>query len=276
MKTCIIVIPIYKESPSTSERKSFEQVLKILDKYDIVIITHKKLTLDCYYEIVHRYKKDVHIEYFEKAFFTSIQGYNSLCLSTKFYNRFKNYEYMLIYQLDAWIFKDELEYWCKKGYDYLGAPVYINNIFLGVGNGGLSLRRNQYCLNILERKHKKMPFFKPSAFIKLYCSKYKFNIKTYLYFYFKIIIRSLGFHNNLKYFISGDNINEDYIFGILANDSWGIKANIPSLEEAARFSFESHPSDLYKKLGNRLPFGCHAFYKWDYDSFWMEYIPIKK
>ena len=29
---------------------------------------------------------------------------------------------MLIYQLDAYVFKDELLNWANKGYDYIGAP----------------------------------------------------------------------------------------------------------------------------------------------------------
>ena len=69
-------------------------------------------------------------------------------LSSEFYRRFSKFEYILIYQLDAFVFKDQLNYWCKKGYDYIGAPWFEGfhltktgvNI-IGVGNGGFSLRR---------------------------------------------------------------------------------------------------------------------------------------
>jgi hypothetical protein len=39
--------------------------------------------------------------------------------SKQFYERFVAYDYMLIYQLDAYVFKDELDDWSAKGYDLL-------------------------------------------------------------------------------------------------------------------------------------------------------------
>jgi hypothetical protein len=40
---------------------------------------------------------------------------------------------------------------------------------------------------------------------------------------------------------------------------------------AARFSFEQKPARLYKLIGNMLPFGCHAWAKYN-PQFWKEYI----
>ena len=36
---------------------------------------------------------------------------------------FLEYQYMLIYQLDAFVFEDKLDYFCELGYDYIGIPV---------------------------------------------------------------------------------------------------------------------------------------------------------
>jgi hypothetical protein len=36
-------------------------------------------------------------------------------LSASFYERFLDTKYILIYQLDAFVFKDELQEWCDKG-----------------------------------------------------------------------------------------------------------------------------------------------------------------
>lgn len=49
-------------------------------------------------------------------------GYNRLMLSEDLYSAFSNYEYILICQSDAYIFRDELKEWCEAGYDYVGAP----------------------------------------------------------------------------------------------------------------------------------------------------------
>lgn len=91
----------------------------------------------------------IHYIFFHENYFKSIDGYNKLMLSPSFYKAFSNYEYILIYQLDAWVFKDELQHWCNQKYDYIGAPIYQNNKLIGIGNGGFSLRKVDYCLKVL-------------------------------------------------------------------------------------------------------------------------------
>lgn len=45
---------------------------------------------------------------------------------------------------------------------------------------------------------------------------------------------------------------------------------IPTPTEALPFSFECAPRDCYELSGRRLPFGCHAWKKYDL-KFWQEY-----
>ena len=50
------------------------------------------------------------------------RSYSDYVLSSEFYDTFKAYDYMLLYQLDAFVFEDRLmEFWELK-YDYIGAP----------------------------------------------------------------------------------------------------------------------------------------------------------
>ena len=39
---------------------------------------------------------------------------------------------MLIYQLDAFVFQDDLAYWCQQNYDYIGAPWLRDRDFTGL------------------------------------------------------------------------------------------------------------------------------------------------
>ena len=87
-------------------------------------------------------------------------------------------------------------------------------------------------------------------------------------------MKIIGIHNTIQYY-KKTHINEDMIFGTWSTCSWGGHGNIPSKQEAARFSFEVHPERLYHNNGNVLPFGCHAFEKWEYDSFWKKHIKIQ-
>ncbi|WAC01876.1 DUF5672 family protein [Lacinutrix neustonica] len=110
-------------------------------------------------------------EVFPKHYFETVYGYNSLMLSDAFYERFLNFKYLLIYQLDAFVFKNELLQWCEKDYDYIGAPWIASpdtllkkmlsifnskrkrerqKIFFKVGNGGFSLRNIAKCYQIAQ------------------------------------------------------------------------------------------------------------------------------
>ena len=66
-------------------------------------------------------------------------------LTPDFYARYAGCEYILLYQLDAWVFEDRLDEWCDKGYDYAGAPLFAPGSSdlqcARTGNGGFSLRR---------------------------------------------------------------------------------------------------------------------------------------
>ena len=43
---------------------------------------------------------------------------------------------------------------------------------------------------------------------------------------------------------------------------------------ALQFSFEVNPSLLYEMNNQQLPFGCHAFEKYEYETFWKNFINI--
>ncbi|AYN03261.1 DUF5672 family protein [Flavobacterium sp. 140616W15] len=116
--TVKIIIPIYKEHFGELEEKSFLQCVKVLKNYDIVLVQPEGL--DNSY-ITNEFNQIKAIS-FPKRYFENIDGYNELLLSSLFYEAFLDSEYILIYQLDAFVYKDALEEWCQKGYDYIGAP----------------------------------------------------------------------------------------------------------------------------------------------------------
>jgi 3,5-epimerase/4-reductase len=80
----------------------------------------------------------------------TVNDYNNLLLSLNFWQLLKG-EYILIYQEDTCIFKDNIEDFL--GFDYIGAPwpesqkENINS----VGNGGFSLRRRKAMIEVLTR-----------------------------------------------------------------------------------------------------------------------------
>lgn len=265
-KTAVVVIPVYKEFPSATEQASFRQCLTVLNRYDIVIVTYSQLCCDVYRHIAEKQEKEILFQYFDEHYFQGIQGYNDLCFSVDFYNRFIDYGYMLIYQLDAWIFNDQLEYWCNKGYDYVGAPWFEdygdhehgNRLWL-VGNGGLSLRKNRRFISLLKSK---APVFSRCPFTVNSISTI---IKAFLFFF--------GIHNNVLFHIRNSGLNEDQFYCHFLKDT-RFRLNVPTPQEALLFAFEKSPSFSFQKTNGVLPFGCHAFEKYEFMSFWKQYINV--
>lgn len=154
MKKFCIVIPVYKEELNCIEEISLKRLNTVIgDKnYDVYLVHPENLNLDIYY------KYYLNLKSFPcyKGYFESTATYSQLCMNYDFYDSFSNYEYMLIYQLDCYLFYDAIEEWCNKGYDYIGGPIVStdcgwdtlkkeqnkkNSYHPYVGNGGFSLRK---------------------------------------------------------------------------------------------------------------------------------------
>lgn len=264
LKTAITV-PVYKPSLSEYEVVSFTQVLKVLKDYDIILVCPDSLDVTKYLDLAALNNKNIEIERFDSSFFEGIDGYNRLMLSLSFYQRFEQYSYILVYQTDCFLFRDELEKWVSKGYDYIGAPWLHNDrrswwtfknrirytlktlyrryltkgvtISLGyykVGNGGLSLRKVDKSIEIIKKfeKNKRINRFRNSN-------------GNYLY-------------------------AEDVFWGCEVNRYFP-HMKIPVYKEALGFSFDMNPSLCYELNKNNLPFGCHAWYRYELD-FWRSFI----
>jgi len=266
-----IIIPVYKENITSEERISLRQCLKVLKRYRKVLVTWCGLNLDVYFAEYPDFK----VEYFDKKFFRDVDCYNCLMLSKLFYERFTDYKYILIYQLDAYVFRDELEYWCSLNYDYLGAPWFEDfqsfedgMMLWAVGNGGFSLRKVSALIRVLNYKG---AVKKPFAVIRsLNSNNSVIKIKKILISFLMIF----GYKNNIWYLLNNYNRNEDNFWRQFTTET-NMVLKIPSPELAASFSFEKSPEYLFNKIGNKLPFGCHGWSKYSYNTFWEKYISEK-
>lgn len=241
---------------------SLRQCALILKSHPICIVCPEELDVSSYIDVLSDYGANSIIERFHPRFFDGIKGYNLLMMDKAFYKRFVNYKYMLIYQLDAWVFRDELDEWCKKGYDYIGAPWIEEDdtgkmTLTGVGNGGFSLRRVQHFFNVLKHKGS----VRNASQLNLSST---LKNKIYKFFY------NLGYQNTISYYKKDPTLYEDIFLSIFLSNT-KLRAKMPNPEDASLFAFEKKPSFLFSKNG-QLPFGCHAWRKYDYDSFWINYI----
>ena len=141
-----------------------------------------------------------------------------------------------------------------------------NPYFDSMGNGGFSLRKIQSFILVLTSSEF---FYSSDKYIGL---PVRLGLKNL--FLLKVINKlNKACHrvNYLRFFLMIYNTNEDYFWAFLAkffiNDFI-----LPSHETALRFSFEVEPKLCYELNNNKLPFGCHAFQRYDID-FWTQYVP---
>jgi hypothetical protein len=238
-KSVKIIIPVYKNTLDATEYQSLNQCCSVLANYPKAIVKPESLDIS---PITSQFSQ-LGVENFDDSFFTSIETYNSLMLSAEFYSRFLEYDYILIYQLDAYIFRDELTEWCAKAYDYIGAPWIprgkfwkktgrgIRKLFglpvkkrfydcyYQVGNGGFSLRRTKTF-------HRLVPQAKP------------------------------------------EDIPEDIVWSRILRKE---KCNLPDYREALLFAFDKYPENCFRITG-KIPFGCHAWNRKKMFGFWEKYM----
>lgn len=75
--------------------------------------------------------------------------------------------------------------------------------------------------------------------------------------FIKAPFKALGVKNTLDSLFK--RTNEDHIFSNYAAGSGHVKPKLPDEKVASTFAFEIFPSLLFRKNGDKLPFGCHAF-----------------
>jgi hypothetical protein len=265
-----IIIPIYRD-PNKKEEISLKQSCKVLGLYDTILVTPCTFNAEKYISLWKSYNLKLQIEKFADEYFVGISSYNRLLLSSDFYSRFASYDYMLICQPDAYVFEDKLKYWCEKDYDYIGAPlvgkfsenVYYSEMPMRVGNGGFSLRKISKCLDFFNGKKNVFTSKQITKNINLWKKPH-----TRFFVWFLMLC---GWRNKPNSVAQHWNHNEDDFWsGYLDNSNYSLSK--PQPIEALDFAFERFPSEMYKLNDCKLPFGCHAWEKYEYESFWKQFI----
>ena len=265
-----VVVPHYRAGLTADEGVSLRHLTHFLGRYDKHLALPQGLDFTLPGFGVNR---------FPDQFFHGTATYSALLLSREFYQAFAEYDYILLYQLDALVFSDRLAEWCARDLDYVGAPWFPGDgaDFVSepaVGNGGFSLRRVESFLRVidspgfeteLDRYRDALAAAGP-ALARLRHLPRKALRR----------VRLLGADRQAILSAArapadpGERLNEDCFWSFRARRYHpGFK--IASVEEALGFAFEVNPRRCYELNGRRLPFGCHAWNKYDRE-FWEPFL----
>lgn len=246
----LIVIPVYKKELEDSEIISLCQALKVLPQSVFCLACPENLIIDSYINYFHETGVHFSIERFNNEYFKSIEGYNQLLLSTEFYQRFQPWEYILIYQLDCYIFKNEIDYWVGQNFDYIGAPWINTDLPIRFYN---SLNYSRWPL--LSRLKKAIDFNKGA---KIYVGNGGLSLRKVKTFIRISKILNLLFKRHLR-----GHINEDFVWSLLVTKYFK-NFNIPSWQVASKFALEQTNEKIDISENDKLPMASHA---------WKRYYP---
>lgn len=228
-----VVVPIYR-NPTLLEQASLACLRRVLGHYPIYFACPKSLSIPWRWAT---FKK------FSNEFFTSARTYAALMVSPAFYQAFDGFDYILIYQLDCMVFRDELAFWCDKKYDYV-APPFLHQ-YPGrwpasdcVGFGGFSLRKVKACLEPLAQLER---FPEGRRLLDLRMKK---------------------------------NGAEDVFWGVTAARIWPDRV-VSSVQDAAHFGFDGDPRPFVKKYGEIVPFGYHHCWNFRALYYFWPHLPFR-
>lgn len=247
-----VVIPYYRAELRPAEQLSLKKWQQFLSGYDSYVVCPASLPPPL---------AELKVKHFDDRYFHSIHMYSQLLLSVEFYEAFQEYDYVLIYQLDALVFADEINTWAEKGWSYIGAPWLRSRIgeltrptqeFLG-GNGGLSLRSVAECLNVLHTAERAATVLARPRWQQWlrFCAAATFGQTKHRWL-----------DTPAQYY----PFNEDGFWSFEAMKYSDTFKPAP-FHESLAFAFETEPARCFELNQKKLPFGVHAWEKYD-RAFW--------
>ena len=267
-KTVAVVVPGYNRAEFTpDEEVSFRHLDTFLGHYDKFLVVPRSFSIR---------RHGFQLKRFDDTLFGSTIANTKLMLSRQFYESFIDYQYILIYQLDALIFSDQLLDWCATGWDYIGAPwikchdsPWVSKS--RVGNGGFSLRNVHSFLRVLSSDKY---WIDPDAYWARISAKHS-GFSRYLHLPQKLF-KHIRTFNNVKrelrqWHLRPDGTrNEDHFWADHAI-RYDPDFKVAPFDVGLRFAFEVNPRQCFEMNGQTLPFGCHAWQRYD-PSFWEPHL----
>ncbi len=256
-----VVVPLYRFPLQAEEEQALKHLDTFLGGYDRYFITPESLSPD---------RPGFERRPFPDDYFTSVEAYSRLLLSAFFYQAFQDYRFILIYQLDSLVFADRLAEWCETDFDYVGAPWLADPTvpeqgFSRVGNGGFCLRRIASCLRVLESRRyleRRVGFLRDLLRAPLPDLAPRRLLKR------ARVLREA--QRGVGIYAKSYTLNEDRFWSDRARLFWpGFR--IAPVKAALSFAFERAPGYCFQQNGGRLPFGCHAWQRWD-RAFWEPHL----
>ncbi len=224
-----------------------------------------------------------------KRYFGSPSLHDRLLYKIWFYKKFLDYDFILFYHLDSLVLDYSMSKWFSGNFDFIGPP-WVNCEdspwveVPRVGNGGFSLLRVSRAIEVLTSRYRVEPNTLIHEWFSEFCPLW-------------LVAELARFRGNSRWIRIKDRLLEGWHesrcptnYGQGNDQFWSDKAvkyvsefRVATLEEGLQFGFEVSPQTCYEMAGKKMPFGCHAWAKYDRE-FWRPHLlteitcslPLKK
>lgn len=218
---------------------------------------------------------------YSRKYFGSMRAHSRLLYLPAFWKAFEDYKYVLVYHLDALVFADQLLQWCQTDFDYIGAPFlccadtpWVKEPH--VGNGGFALMKVEAVLKVLYARYRA----EPVKYWEDRCADLLILIQKILRRPRRLVPAPFRGPMTLPLRRQVQKIDQVQV-NLQNNDMfWSEDAvkyvpdfKIPDWRTGLRFAFEAAPRYSFALNGHELPFGCHAWPKYD-RTFWESHLLI--
>ncbi len=262
-----VVIPVHKPDLAEDEKISLLACKKHLSNFSVFLIYPEGMDISAYISVF----PELILKAVKKDWLSSVQAYNEMKLSLDFYTLFVKYQYMLTYELDAYIFNGNFESAGAFKFDFIGAPFFEGywaadkgSDFITGCNSGFSVRNIQKCVKALNgMKSYRLHWFlyrlflKPVRPLRLWLNGITKNR-------FEVFLTG-----KFSFYFDDFHLNEDLVWSEIIPQlfPWFTIADPLS---ALKFSFEYNLERSLEVNKGELPLGCHAWAK--HPEFWDKYI----
>jgi hypothetical protein len=237
-----VVVPVYRPTLDEHEALSLRQCVDVLGSHPLVLAAPRSLDIGAY---PLRTAEVDQVLRFDDSCFTGRDAYNRLLLAPVFYDSLRRFRYILIHQLDAFAFSDELCSWCDRGYDYVGAPwleAWPERVFRSIMSSGGRLARTMK---------------------RGLCCAHGRNIRVGNGGFSLRKVSSFRRVARLARPVAAAWTRNEDVFWAMWAPNFTPGFCVPSMDEAMAFCVETAPRAAFASLGARLPFGCHAWTRHD-------------
>lgn len=271
----VVLVPTHLEQLDNELAATLLHNANQLKGYKLEVILPETCSPSWYETFFAEHGIDGMVRLVRAEYFGSPAAVNKMGTDPAFYRIYQEFDYVLICHLDAWVFRgDRLAYWMDKGYDFIGAPLFLpendtvhflQRMAPYGGNGGLSLRRVASCIRVLET-------FQPGHSPRYIARAVSFLARNRQWGFILILFRLLReLSQDWRRTCEKYNIYEDVFFTIIAPLCRN-PISIPSSRTAMMFACEvNYPLFQKELLKLEPPLGIHGYDKY-IDADYLNYV----